>query len=596
MTHIREILILKERNSLRSLKAGVIENGRDLLGMLLNLRLFEVQRWKIFILKKNFVGKLVVLRDPALLNHPLKRNKVIKMTNNSKKLRELPSHPIVSAPRRLLQFAVRDAVGTLRPSSSRMEPALKRLRSVVSRATEYPSHNDQYHGMRSSGRLPSAVAIAVKAAAEAAEDASMGRFSGNVFDRLGHTTDASEMTNQSLGFQRNDMEIEEGEEYDQIAGESCNFVPRNEYGTGRQLSEKTPMADENDLTSYDYGSDNDGYDNVNIINHRGVDNSLVNPSRGNKDEDTLMVQYSVANNTDELVKRARVKDQKSPPAAGNRKIVNISVNVNTWKPPAHYQGSEHIREKENLIVNKGKETAKSKPLSLVKENNHMLLPTKESEQTSMIVQKEPSKTASSVTATGSVFTGRPLEDADSRTIFVSNVHFAATKDTLSRHFNKFGDVLKVTIVIDAATGQPKGSAYVEFMRKEAAEHALSLDGTSFMSRILKVVKKSAAYQEASNMVSWPCLARGSPYTGRLVRGTFPRGFPGAFRSRLPIKAGARSLQWKRDAQITPTTENTVNVQLGTAGASSNSSVPSPTARSLTYVRKESKPDGDAGTA
>lgn len=27
---------------------------------------------------------------------------------------------------------------------------------------------------------------------------------------------------------------------------------------------------------------------------------------------------------------------------------------------------------------------------------------------------------------------------------------------------------------------------MEFMRKEAAEHALSLDGTSFMSRILKV--------------------------------------------------------------------------------------------------------------
>ncbi|KAK9169515.1 hypothetical protein Syun_001655 [Stephania yunnanensis] len=506
--------------------------------------------------------------------------------------RELASHPIVSAPRRLLQFAVRDAVGTLRPSSSRMEPALKRLRSVVSTATEYPSHNDQYHGMRSSGRLPSAVAIAVRAAAEAAEDVSKNRSSGNVFDRLGHPTDASEMTNQSLGFQTNDVEIGEVEEYDQMAGESCNFVPRNEYGTGRQLSGKIPMADENDFKSYDYGSDNDGYDN-NVINHRGVDNSLADPSRGNKDEDTLMVQYSVAHNTDELVKRARVKDQKSPPANGNRKIVNISVNVNTWKPPVHYQGSEHIREKENMIVNKGKEAAASKPLNLVKESNHMVLPTKESEKLSMIVQKEPSKTASSVAVTGSVFTSRPLEDTDSRTIFVSNVHFAATKDTLSRHVNKFGDVLKVTIVTDAATGQPKGSAYVEFTHKEAAEHALSLDGTSFMSRILKVVKKSAAYQEASNMVCWPRLARASPYTGRFVRGNFLRSFPGAFRSRQPIKAGARSLQWKRDAQTAPTTENTVNFQLGAVGASSTSIVPSTAARSLTYVRKESKPDGDA---
>ena len=40
--------------------------------------------------------------------------------------------------------------------------------------------------------------------------------------------------------------------------------------------------------------------------------------------------------------------------------------------------------------------------------------------------------------------------------WLSQVHFAATKDGLSRHFNKFGEVLKVVIVTDAATGQPKG--------------------------------------------------------------------------------------------------------------------------------------------
>lgn len=43
-----------------------------------------------------------------------------------------------------------------------------------------------------------------------------------------------------------------------------------------------------------------------------------------------------------------------------------------------------------------------------------------------------------------------------KSVLSSQVHFAATKDSLSRHFNKFGDVLKVIIVTDAATGQPKG--------------------------------------------------------------------------------------------------------------------------------------------
>jgi RNA recognition motif-containing protein len=42
------------------------------------------------------------------------------------------------------------------------------------------------------------------------------------------------------------------------------------------------------------------------------------------------------------------------------------------------------------------------------------------------------------------------------------VHFAATKDSLSRHFNKFGAVLKVVIVTNAATGQPTGLAYFSY--------------------------------------------------------------------------------------------------------------------------------------
>ncbi|KAG2565487.1 hypothetical protein PVAP13_7NG036700 [Panicum virgatum] len=44
------------------------------------------------------------------------------------------------------------------------------------------------------------------------------------------------------------------------------------------------------------------------------------------------------------------------------------------------------------------------------------------------------------------------EDADSRTIFVRNVHFAATKEALSVHFMKCGTVLKVMRKADAPPG------------------------------------------------------------------------------------------------------------------------------------------------
>ncbi|KAL0734462.1 hypothetical protein Bca4012_010672 [Brassica carinata] len=160
-------------------------------------------------------------------------------------------------------------------------------------------------------------------------------------------------------------------------------------------------------------------------------------------------------------------------------------------------------------------------------------------------------------------TTRPLEDASSRTVFFANVHFGATKDSLSRHFNKCSEVLKAVIVTDPATGQPSGSAYIEFTRKEAADNALSLDGNSFMSRILKIVKGSNGQQQQQEAASWARAgryARASPYRrGGIISG--------AFRARAVVSpGGARSMQWKRESAET--------------GA--------PSTRSMTYVRTESQ--------
>ncbi|KAF9592045.1 hypothetical protein IFM89_011795 [Coptis chinensis] len=65
--------------------------------------------------------------------------------------------------------------------------------------------------------------------------------------------------------------------------------------------------------AYDSASDNEGYDNVNV-RHRVMNASQTGTSFGNKDDDSLMVQYSVANDTNELA-RNRVKDQ-NPTATG----------------------------------------------------------------------------------------------------------------------------------------------------------------------------------------------------------------------------------------------------------------------------------------
>ncbi|KAA8515692.1 hypothetical protein F0562_018697 [Nyssa sinensis] len=503
--------------------------------------------------------------------------------------REVVCQTTISAPRRLLQFAVRDAVAPSRPSNSTTERTLKRLRSVVSSSTEKSSLEDHPQRIRSVARVSNPMATAIKAVAEAAKSVVKVRSSGNFFDRFGQGMDASQVSDQQAEFREAAAEDVGDEDFSRIPEET-----RSTYLQGSESSDYTgkfvgnlTMLESNTGMASDSASDNEGYDDINVMGHKGMDVSQTGTSGGNQGEDSLMVQYSVAKNADEIMRKPR-KDQDHPAAVANtsRKIVNISVNVNTWKPP-HYQVPRKVRQMDGRKSVQETEAGAGKPVVRpMRENSNPVTVGNGNVKPAADAQKEPQKTLSSAPVLYS--TGHPTEDADSRTIFVNNVHFAATKDSLSRHFNKFGEVLKVVIVTDAAMGQPIGSAYVEFMRKEAAERALSLDGTSFLSRILKVARKSSAHQEAAPMMTWPRIAWGSPFPApRFTRVPFPRGMPNAYRPRLPIKPGARSMQWKRDSQAIPTE--------GGVPASSNS-VPSPTGRGLTYVRTEPKTNGNDGTA
>ncbi|KAJ4979759.1 hypothetical protein NE237_010539 [Protea cynaroides] len=501
--------------------------------------------------------------------------------------REVISHPSTGAPRRLLQFAVREAVGTLRPSNARIEASSKRLRSVVSTSTVDSSTDEPPQRIKSVARVSTAMTAAIKAAAEAAEDVVKVRSSVNVFDRLGHGMDVSEVTAQSPELRPSNMMETNFDPASSLV--HSNFVERHEYT--EELNRNMAILDGEKVLASDSASDNDGYEDISVNGHGVTDASQTGTSGGNKEGDSLTVQYSVAKNKDEVARKKRMQDQDPPNTVTNtsRKIVNISVNVNTWKPP-HYQAPREGSDVENRKAVQESEVVVGKAgVQLSKENSNTIVASKEHESSTAHTQRESQKTLSATP--GSYSIGRPSEDAESRTIFVSNVHFAATKDTLSRHFNKFGEVLKVVIVTDAATGQPKGSAYVEFMRKEAAENALSLNGTSFMSRILKVVKRSSIHQDTAPLMTWPRMAQASPFSARHARVPFPRGISSSFRTRPPIKAGARSLQWKRNGQSTTAGEGSASVQSGTP----SNSLPS-ASRSLTYIRTGPKLEGNSAPA
>ncbi|MCL7044853.1 hypothetical protein MKW94_021668 [Papaver nudicaule] len=500
--------------------------------------------------------------------------------------REVPSQPRMKAPSRLLQFAVRDAVGPIRPIL-KTEPTVRRLRSVVSTSSGDTFLEHQPRGIRSVARVPNAMAAAMKAAAEAAEDVTKvkGVKGSNVFDRLGHDMEVSEVTNQNPESNRALMADADYEDFDHM-----HHVAIPSYIQSEDSEENMTMLDMDTNRADDYNSDTEY--GISGVGHRVMNGSRSGTSLGNKEDSSMTVQCSVANNKDDVMRRTRVKTQNPSSAVPNasRKIVNISVNVNTWKPP-HYQVSRDISEMEHLKakIQENEVAARTVGARFMKENSTTMV-VKENEQPGFHMRKESQVNLSSSPASFSA--GRLAEDADSRAIFVNNVHFAATKDNLARHFSKFGEVLKVVIVTDATSGLPKGSAYIEFTCKEAADLSLSLSGTSFMSRILKVVKKSSASLEASPGMTKPHVVRASPFPAARLPGVpYPRAHAAAFRPpRLPFKTGAWSLQWKRGHPSVA--EGFTNPQNGVPLAANN--VPSPTARNLTYVRTEAKPVGNSG--
>ncbi|KAL3832934.1 hypothetical protein ACJIZ3_007670 [Penstemon smallii] len=488
------------------------------------------------------------------------------------------SQTTVTASRRLLQFAVRDAVAssTSRPSNTSTEPSLKRLRSVVSTSTGDSFVEERPQRIRPIAGLHTDMSAAIKAVTEAVKDVNKARPSRNVFDRLGRATAASKTTNHQEDYRGVDEDRVDADYSQEGEGTDVDYPPRsNNY-----IQQDANMSSFHDdlIIDSDLGYNAEGYDHVDVMGRGAMHLSQSDTSGGIWLEDSQMFPSSEAGDFDGRA-RGPHKDLDLPPASFSLRAAS-SLKMNTRRTPK-YQDLKEVSEMDEVIHESDSLATKS-DVWLMKENNNPIVAVNGNGTSETGPQHESQKTQ---TMTSLYSIGPPTEDADSRTIYVSNVNFAATKDSLSRHFNKFGEVLKVIILTDPATGQPKGSAYIEFTRKEAAEQALSLDSTSFMSRLLKIVRKSSAQPEVASAMAGPRIARGSPFpVPRFSRAPFARGIPSLYRSRVPIKSGPRSFQWKREA---------LPIVAEPSGQA-------PTTRSLTYVRPDpkihTKTNGSSGTA
>ena len=69
-------------------------------------------------------------------------------------------------------------------------------------------------------------------------------------------------------------------------------------------------------------------------------------------------------------------------------------------------------------------------------------------------------------------------------LYVGNLAFTATEDSVRDLFAQYGEVHSVTLITDRETGRPRGFGFVEM---EGADEAMkALDGQEFQGRPLKV--------------------------------------------------------------------------------------------------------------
>jgi len=71
-------------------------------------------------------------------------------------------------------------------------------------------------------------------------------------------------------------------------------------------------------------------------------------------------------------------------------------------------------------------------------------------------------------------------------LYVGNLPFSATEDTVRALFAAHGNVEKVALINDRETGRPRGFGFVEMSSSDAQKAMQTLNGQDFGGRPLKV--------------------------------------------------------------------------------------------------------------
>ena len=71
-------------------------------------------------------------------------------------------------------------------------------------------------------------------------------------------------------------------------------------------------------------------------------------------------------------------------------------------------------------------------------------------------------------------------------LYVGNLPFTATEDTVRNLFSPHGTVEKLSLINDRDTGRPRGFGFIEMSSADASRAMQALNGKDFDGRALKI--------------------------------------------------------------------------------------------------------------
>jgi RNA recognition motif-containing protein len=83
-------------------------------------------------------------------------------------------------------------------------------------------------------------------------------------------------------------------------------------------------------------------------------------------------------------------------------------------------------------------------------------------------------------------------------LFVGNLPFSATEESVRALFTPHGTVETLALINDRETGRPRGFGFIEMSNADAARAISALNGVDFEGRALKVNEAQARERSGGN--------------------------------------------------------------------------------------------------